>query len=141
MDIIPELLPVIWLTMPFLFAFVALNFILFRPFYDFLEERDGISAKALADADEMHQAAADKLELLNQKLAEARKEAGELRNAARGRAHAEETQILGAARAEADKKVEAAVAKIAEEKHVAATTLRGTAKILSGEIAEQILSA
>jgi len=141
MEIIPEIAPVVWLTMPFVFVYFALQFILFRPFYDFLQERDGISAKALAEAEEMHQAAGDKLQLLNQKLAEARKDAGELRNAARGRAHVEETEILGAARAAADEKVDDAVAKIADEKRVAATTLRGTAKVLSGQIADQILSA
>jgi F-type H+-transporting ATPase subunit b len=141
MDIIPDLWPAIALTLPFAFAYVCLRFILFTPLHDFLEERDGISAKALADAEEMHQAANDKVQQLNDKLAAARSEAGDLRNAARARAHDEETEILAAARAESDKKVEAAVAKIADEKKVAATTLRGTAKVLSGEIASQILSA
>ena len=141
MDIIPDLAPAIALTLPFLFAFVALKFILFTPFYDFLEERDGVATKALDAAHEMDQAAADKIEELERKLTAARKDAGDIRNAARVRAHEEEAKILAAARAAGDEKVDAAIVQIAKEKKNAATTLRGTAKILSGDIASQVLGA
>jgi len=141
MNIIPDLAPVIALTLPFLFAYVALHIILFRPFYDFLEERDGVAAKAIDAATEMDQAAADKLVELEEKLAAARKESGDIRNAARGRAQDEEAKILAAARGAADEKVAAAVTQIAKEKKNAATTLRGTAKVLSGDIASQVLGA
>ncbi len=139
MEIIPQIAPVIALTLPFLVAYLALHFILFRPFHDFLEERDGVATKAIDDAEVMDLAAADKLKQLDDKLAAARKEAGEIRQAARGRAQTEEAKILAAARAEADKEVDAAVAQIAKDRKNAATTLRGTANILSGDIASQVL--
>ena len=77
---------------------------------------------------------------LEEQLAGARRDIGEIRKSARAEAQAEEAKILAAARDAANEKVDAAVARISDEKQTAATTLRGTAKVLSADIAAQVMA-
>lgn len=139
MVIIPELVPSILLAMPYVVTLVALHFLLFRPFHDYMEARDGVSSKALGEASELREATADKLKQLEDQLAEARKNVTAIRKEARGVAQGEEAEILAAARVKAEAKIAEAVERIQAEQKNASITLRGTAKVLSGDIARQVL--
>ena len=138
-EIIPELMPVVMLFAPFFVTYLALHFILFRPLMDYLDEREAVSGRALAEATDFETATGDKLEELEAKLATARREIGELRKAARDAAGQDETEILDDARTSAAAVLAEAVVRIGKEKADAATQLRGTAKVLSADIAEQVL--
>ena len=139
MEIFPELVPAVLLVLPFLVTLLALNFILFKPLVQYLEDRDAVSGKALAEADSFKSAANDKLAELEEQLAGARREIVEIRKHARGEAQGEEAKILAEARKAAEAEVDTAVARISKEKADASVTLRGTAKVLSGDIAAQVL--
>lgn len=139
MEIIPSVVPAALLTLPFLVCMAALHFILFRPLFDYLDERDALSRDARAEAERVNARADESLAAVVKQLAEARKEATELRQQARGQARAVETDILAQARQEADATVTAALEQIAADKDRASATLRGTAQALSQDIAAQVL--
>lgn len=139
MEILPSLVPAALLTIPFVVSVLALHFIIFRPLFDYLEEREGISSRARTDAAEMNAAADEKLVSIEQQLIGARKEATELKQAARANAHVAETAILAEARRQADVKVGEAIQQIGIEKARASATLRGTASVLSTDIAARVL--
>lgn len=139
MEIIPSLIPALLLVLPFLVTYLALRVILFGPLVTYLEERDAVSGTAHAEAEAFVTATSDKLSELEKRLTVARRDIGELRKAARTTASQEEAKMLAEARAQGEARVAEASARIGQEKHVAATTLRGTAKILSAEIATQVL--
>jgi len=139
MEIIPTLDQAALLTLPFLVAAAALHLILFRPLLDYLDERQALSREARAEAERLNAHADEALAKVVKQLAEARKEASELRQQARGKAREVENGILAQAREEADATVSAAVEQIAAEKQRASATLRGTAQALSHDIAAQVL--
>lgn len=139
MEIIPSVVPAALLTIPFLVSMAALHFILFRPLFDYLDERAQITDRARTEAADLNAAADEKLASVEQQLVAARKEAADLRQAARARAHEAEAGILAEARREADARISAAVEQIGAEKTRASATLRGTAKVLSNDIAARVL--
>ena len=138
MEIIPDPFMAGWLTVPFLLAFLALRTV-FSPMLSYMESRELVREKAETEAESLQQAALDATADLERRLTEARREASQARTAAKAVAAEEEADILNAARQAAEAKVNEAVARIAEEKDAAATILKGTAKTLSGEIANQVL--
>ncbi len=139
MQIIPDLIPTLVLTLPFLVTMAALHLIFFKPLFAYMEEREGIASTARHEADDYAKATTAKLEQLEVQLVEARKRASAIRAEARAEAQSEEAGILAAARREAEAKVEAAVQEIGSESASAAATLKGTAATLSAEIAHQVL--
>lgn len=139
MEIIPSVVPAALLAIPFLVTMGALHFILFRPLFDYLVEREQLSAQARAEAEDLNNSAEERLRSIEEQLAATRKEATEIRQAARGKALETENQILAVARQEADAEVSAAVQQIVAEKERASATLRGTAKVLSTDIAARVL--
>lgn len=139
MEIIPDPLTAFLLVFPFLVTLVALRSILFVPLVAYLEERDAVSGKAHAEAHAFTTATTDKLGELERRLTVARRDIGELRKTARTSASHEEARMLAEARAQGDARVTEAAGRIAQEKAAAATVLRGTANVLSGEIATQVL--
>ncbi len=139
LQIEPELVPTLVMMVPFLVALLALHFILFRPLFDYMEEREQVGGKATEEAERFAAATTEKLEKLEQLLIEARLEAGEIRSAARGKAQEEETAIIAAARAAADAELDKALAEISEASKTASNTLKTTGQSLSNEIAQQVL--
>lgn len=139
MEIIPELVPVVLLVLPFFVTYAVLHVVLFRPLLQYLEDREAVSGTAEAEAKSFEQATADKMTEVEAQLAAARRDITELRKDARTEAQAKEAEILAAARKEAEGTIEEAVARIGKEKKAAATTLKGTAKVLSADIAAQVL--
>ena len=139
MQIIPELIPTAILTVPFAVTMLALWFILFKPLLDYLEGREAVTARALADAAHTHHETASRVSEIENRLTAARKASGELRQAARGRAQKEEAGILKKARAESDQRVDIAVAAIGESRTAASNLLSQQANQLARDIALQVL--
>src|SRR6185436_1834148 len=98
MEIIPDPVHVALLTLPFAVAALAVHLILWRPLLAWLDERDHTSAHAREEAARLDTQASEQLARIEARLAEARAHAGSLRQQARARAHAQETEIVTAAR-------------------------------------------
>lgn len=139
MQIIPELVPSVLLTIPFLVAFAALNTILFRPLLDYLEGRDEAIHGAKEQAKVLHSQVETRLEDLDERLRTARVEINAYRADARAAALGEESKIIAKAREEADAKVSKAVEQITIEHAAATQTLQTVAENLSGDIVDQVL--
>ena len=86
MTIIPDLETAIVLTIPFLVTYVALHFILFKPLYGYLKDRDRAVVTAREEARELSTRIEDRTTALEEKLDGAREEVAALRAAARSQA-------------------------------------------------------
>lgn len=139
MTIVPNIVLAALLVLPFLVTMVALHFVLFKPMYEYLDNRGKMVDDANAEAERLAGAATERLASLDAQLASARKEVTALRAAARERALTHEAEILDAARRKADAVVSEAVERIQKERVDAAATLRATASSLSNEMASQVL--
>ena len=139
MEIIPDPVHVALLTLPFAVAALAVHLILWRPLLAWLDERDHTSAHAREEAARLDTQAGEQLARIEARLADARAHAGSLRQQARARAHAQETEIVTAARTEADGKIDEALGRIRTERAAASATLRGTATDLANDIASNVL--
>jgi F-type H+-transporting ATPase subunit b len=137
--IVPNLVLAAFLVIPFLVTMVALHFALFKPMYQYLEDRTKTVDDANDEAERLASAVSERLTSLDAQLASARKEVTAIRAAARERALGAEAEILDAARRNADAVVSAAVERIQKERVEAAATLRATASSLSNEMASQVL--
>jgi F-type H+-transporting ATPase subunit b len=139
LEIIPDPIHVLLLSLPFLVAVAGAHFILWKPMLAYLEGREDTVAKAVKETEELQSSAEQQLATLEEKLVSARARVVELHSAARGRAQAKEAEILSAARAAAEARVSEAVAGIATEQKAAASALESTATELSRDIAAQVL--
>jgi F-type H+-transporting ATPase subunit b len=139
MQIIPELVPTLYLTLPYLVTYVALHVILLRPLFTYLEERDQAIDGAREGAEALHAKTDARLGELDEQLSAARTEMAALRSEARAKALAEESKITAAARQEADTKVNAAIEQILTEQAEASKTLKSLSENLSTDIVNQVL--
>lgn len=139
MNIQPELIPSIALTLPFIVAFVGVYLILWKPLFAFLEGRDHAVHQAKHDADHFAHQAAERLARLEARLATAEADARAVRQTRREAAVAEENRIIHAAREAADKQVAAAVTEVRAQGSIAAAALRGQADDLARRIAGRAL--
>jgi F-type H+-transporting ATPase subunit b len=139
MEILPDPVHTALLTLPFLVALVSLHLILWRPLLDYLDARDEASARARHEAHELEGAADEQLQRIETRLVSARVHVGELRQAARARALTREGEIVAAARAQADERVDQAVEQIGVAQSEASATLKASAEDLSRDIAAQVL--
>ena len=139
MEIIPDPIHVLLLTLPFLVAVAGGHLILWKPLMEYLEGREHTIHKAQAEAAELHHAAADQLTTLEQRLAAARQKVAEVYAEGRGRALAREAGIVAAARAKADEHVAAAIRDIEASRRVASEALTSSANDLSRDIAGRVL--
>jgi len=139
LEIIPDPIHVVLLALPFLVAVAGAHLILWKPMLAYLEGREETVAKAVKEADELQASTEQQLQSLEDQLAAARGRVIDVHTAARGRAQAQEAEILAAARAAAEVRVSEAVAGIAIERKAAASALESTATELSREIAAKVL--
>ncbi len=139
MEIVPDPVAAVVLTLPFAFTATFLWLVLFRPMVAYLEERRAVSANALAEAAHLNEGAARRTAEIEQRLSGARETAGVARRDARARAQKREAAILAEARAESDKKVAAALAALTTDRAVASAVLKGQAGELGREMSRQIL--
>jgi F0F1-type ATP synthase membrane subunit b/b' len=139
MEIIPELVPTILLTIPFLVTYALLHAILLRPLFDYLEGRDNAIEGARAGAEELHAKTDARLIELADQLRKARTQMAKFRAEARGKALAEESKILAKAREEAEAKVATAIEQIVAEQAEASKILKSISATLSADIVNQVL--
>lgn len=139
MQIIPNAYFALWMTLPFLVTLFALNFLLVRPVREYLEGRDAAIHGARHDAEHIAHAADAKLADLNAQIARAREQAAALRAAARQAAIHKESEVVDAARKQAEAALESALAGISAEATAARSSLRDAAVALSNDIAGQVL--
>jgi F0F1-type ATP synthase membrane subunit b/b' len=139
MQIIPELVPTLLLTVPFLVTYIALHFILLRPLLDYLEGRDAAMHGTRTQAAELHAKTDSRLTELDAQLKGARLEITDFRAKARAKALANESAILAAARQKAEGKVNEAVEQITIEQAAASKTLKSISEGLSDDIVNQVL--
>jgi len=139
MEIIPQLGPVLALTLPFLAAMAALHLILFKPLLAYLDEREDTEKGARERATANAATSEERLTQIEERLAEARHHAASVRAEARAAAHEEESKIIAQARSEAEEKVQAAVQEIRTAAEAAKEGLAASSQALSADIAGQVL--
>lgn len=140
MHIIPEIIPSILLTIPFLVAMIGLWGILWRPLNQYLDDRETATEGARKEAAELELQAEERAARLEARLAEAKVEMHQLHADARTRALAKEASIVAAARARADEFVAEAQARVADERLKAKAELDATARSLSNDIVDTLLA-
>jgi len=139
MEIVPDPVHVALLMLPFACAALALHLILWKPLLAWMDERDATSENARHEAARLDAAAAEQLARIEARLQEARGHVATLRQAARGRAQAQEAEIIAAARATADSRIDDALVRIRKEQSAAAASLKETAAGLARDVATRVL--
>ena len=139
MEIFPNPAFAALMTLPFVVTFIALHFIIFRPIFDYLQDRDSASTGAKVEAESLRVDIAEQSTRVAKRLDTARTEVARARAARRAKALEREGEILHDARAEADATVADALEALQAARETASAELRSTAGVLSQDIAEQVL--
>lgn len=139
MQIIPDPLVVALQLVPFLLTLVALQFIIFKPMLEYLDDRDKAESGGKDEADALHARIEEKTADYEARLAAAHNEIVDLRAERRNAAIADTEDLLATARQQADAKVEAALDEIREERAAAASSMEAVARDLADDIAGQVL--
>ena len=134
MNIIPDPLQVLLNTLPFLVAVLGMYRIILKPTLDHLLAREAAISGGQDEAASIEAEINARMAAYEAKVAQARGEIAALRAERRAEAQAKYDEIVGAARTEAESKIEAAVGEITAAKDAAA----GQLKTMSGEIADQV---
>lgn len=134
MNIIPDPLQVLLNTLPFLVAVLGMYRIILKPTLDHLLAREAAISGGQDEAASIEAEINARMAAYETKVAQARGEIAALRAERRAEAQAKYDEIVGAARTEAEGKIEAAVGEITAAKDAAA----GQLKTMSGEIADQV---
>lgn len=134
MNIIPDPLQVLLNTLPFLVAVLGMYRIILKPTLDHLLAREAAISGGQDEAASIEAEINARMAAYEAKVAQARGEIAALRAERRAEAQAKYDEIVGAARTEAEGKIEAAVGEITAAKDAAA----GQLKTMSGEIADQV---
>ncbi|MCB9664761.1 MAG: ATP synthase F0 subunit B [Alphaproteobacteria bacterium] len=139
MDIIPDPTFAAAMTVPFIVAALALYGLLFKPYFDYLEGREGAIEGARHEAQGLARDSEAKLAQVHAALADARRKAEGVRAERREAGLAYERGVVEDARAAAEKTIEEALATIGTEADAASEALRQTAGELSSDIATRVL--
>ncbi|PRQ03275.1 ATP synthase subunit b [Enhygromyxa salina] len=123
----------------FLFLFVVLHFLLFKPWLEIRERRTARIGGALEQAVSLRATARESEAEYSERLAKARDEAIGLRSDRRREAETQEAEIVGVARREAASALEAQKLVLAEQTETARAELGGRVDTLADDIAQQIL--
>ena len=134
MNIIPDPLQVLLNTLPFLVAVLGMYRIILKPTLVHLLAREAAISGGQDEAASIEAEINERMAAYEAKVAQARGEIASLRAERRAEAQAKYDDIVGAARTDAEAKIEAAVGEITAAKDAAASQL----KTMSGEIAEQV---
>jgi len=134
MNIIPDPLQVLLNTLPFLVAVLGMYRIILKPTLVHLLAREAAISGGQDEAASIEAEINERMAAYEAKVAQARGEIASLRAERRAEAQAKYDEIVGAARTDAEAKIEAAVGEITAAKDAAASQL----KTMSGEIAEQV---
>jgi F-type H+-transporting ATPase subunit b len=139
MNVIPDPTLILLQAIPFGITLIALYFILFKPMLAYLDERADATIGARQKAKELEALAEEKALALQGELKKAQVEIGAIRTQSRNDALAEYNTIIEAARIEANQKIDAATAELAQETSSARQALRGAANDIASQIASQAI--
>lgn len=134
MNIIPDPLQVLLNTLPFLVAVLGMYRIILKPTLEHLLARESAISGGQDEAASIEAEINERMAAYEAKVARARGEISSLRAERRAEAQAKYEEIVGAARADAETQIEAAVGEITAAKDAAASQLQ----TMSGEIADQV---
>ena len=134
MNIIPDPLQVLLNTLPFMVAIVGMYRIILKPMLAYLLDRDLAISGGQDEAQRIEAEIKDRMTAYEEKLVDARAEIASYRAQKRAEAQQQYDDRVGAARAEAETQIEAALGEITAAKEAAASQL----KTMSGEIADQV---
>lgn len=134
MNIIPDPLQVLLNTLPFLVAVLGMYRIILKPTLEHLLARESAISGGQDEAASIEAEINERMAAYEAKVAQARGEISSLRAERRAEAQAKYEEIVGAARADAETQIEAAVGEITAAKDAAASQLQ----TMSGEIADQV---
>ncbi|MDP2307228.1 MAG: ATP synthase F0 subunit B [Pseudomonadota bacterium] len=139
MNIIPDLVLVGTLMVPFLVLVAGLHFILYKPMLAYLDARAEATVGARKEAEALQAKATARLAEWEAALAQARREVAEFRALRRAAAQAKHAGVVAEARAAAETRIGQAIAVIRAEADSARTELDATSRALSREVATQVL--
>lgn len=139
MNIIPNPTLLLLQLVPFIVTIAGLYFILFKPMFDYLEERDGQSTGATDTAKDLEATVQAKKAEIAAKIQAALKESSEARSVARQELVAEYNNFVQAKRQDAEKEIKEAAQAIAVEKSAAREEVHGQAEAFANDIASQII--
>ncbi len=139
MEIIPDPLLVAMFLPGFLIAVGASWFILWKPLFAWMEEREHASAHARSEARRLDAEVDERLQTVERRLPAARAEITELRTAARAETASAEAQVVSAARTAAEAEIASATADIASQAEVARRGLADASIALADDMASQVL--
>lgn len=123
----------------FLFLFVVLNFVLFKPWLEVKERRAKRIGGALEDAAELRERAASREAEYGSRLSAARDQAIVSRSERRRAAEDQQAEIVSSARREAAVSLSARKQVIATEVDQARAELGGRVELLARDISTQVL--
>ena len=139
MNIIPNPTLLLLQLIPFIVTIAGLYFILFKPMFDYLEERDGESTGATDTAKDLEAEVQAKKAEITSKIQDALKESSETRSSARQELLADYNNFVQTKRQEAEKEIKKATQAIAVEKSAARQEVHVQAEAFANEIASQII--
>ena len=139
MNIIPNPTLLLLQLLPFFVTIAGLYFILFKPMFDYLEERDGASTGATDTAKDLEADVQSKKSEITATIQAALKESSETRASARQELMAEYNNFVQVKRQEAEKEIKEATQAIAIEKSAARQEVHVQAEAFANDIASQII--
>jgi len=137
--LIPQIPMVVMLLVLFVLLIFPVNALIFKPIFSALDERDSRIQGARQRADYIRKETSDVLQRYEASIRQARSDSEGVRKEQISAARDEQQSIAGAARQDAEAKVELARGELATSLDEARTTLRSSAEDLARAAAEQIL--
>ena len=139
MNIIPNPTLLLLQLLPFAVTIGGLYFILFKPMFAYLEERDAASTGATDTAKDLENEVQSKKAAITEQIQAALRESSEARSSARQELMDEYNNFVQAKRQEAEKQIKDAAQGIAVEKAAARQEVHGQAEAFANDIASKVI--
>jgi F-type H+-transporting ATPase subunit b len=139
MENFPHLPTLLSVASAVLVLILMLNRFLFRPLRTIIDERERRTGEARAELDDARGVQERRLDEIEQRLKEARREAYEIREAAQRAGRIRRDELMAEARQQAHQVVDEARQEIAEDLETARHDLEAEAERLSQMIAERVV--
>lgn len=139
MEIVPDPLLVAMFLPGYLLAVLGSWFILWKPLFDWMQERESTVTEARAEAASLDEQIAERLEQVEFRLQGARSEIAELRNTERAAVAQAEADIIAVAREQAEERIAKASHEIAQQSEIARKGLANASRALADDMASQVL--
>jgi F0F1-type ATP synthase membrane subunit b/b' len=139
MEIVPDPFLVAMFLPGYLVAVLGSWFILWKPLFAWMQEREQASVSARSEAQRLEGEASDKLADVERRLQVVRTEIAEMRTSSRAEASAAEAERVAQARTVAEKRISEATQTITEQAEVARKGLAESSGSLAADMASQVL--